>query len=114
MRRELVALGLQSHVAQEALGAQCLVASEQRTAMSFAVRQEVTHDAQGGKWPGQGWGQQRAAGDIPGHGAAGSPVRAEEPLAGAHFCVLSLNPRSPSYRSEIGRASCRERVSSPV
>ena len=41
MRRELVALGLQSHVAQEALGAQCLVASEQRTAMSFAVRQEV-------------------------------------------------------------------------
>ena len=62
--RELAALRLQRHVAQEALGAQRLVAGEQRAAMSFAVRQEVTHDAQGGKRPGRGWGQPGAAGGI--------------------------------------------------
>lgn len=99
MRWELAALGFQRHVAQEALGAQGLVAGEQCAAMSFAVRQEVTHDAQGGKWQGRGWGQSGAAGGIPGYGARRPPARAAEPLAGAHFCLLSLKLRAPSSRS---------------
>ena len=49
---------------------------------------------------------------ISGHRSPGSPTRAAEPLAGAHFCLLSLKPRAPSSRPADSPVSLSEQTRS--
>lgn len=52
-----------------------------------------------GSGRGRGWGQPDAAGGIPGHGAPVGPRAEPRAPSRVHFCLLSLKPGPPSYRS---------------